>query len=357
MDTNLIIAKQRSLVIDNKEINDNSDCFFIAEIGNNHQGNVEKCKQLIAKAHECGADAVKLQKRDNKSLYTRKMYNSLYDNRNSFGATYGEHRDYLEFDKDEYCELMSYCNDLGVTFFSTAFDYNSADFLEQLDMPAYKIASGDLRSIPLLKHVASFGKPMIISTGGGSMADIERAYDTLMPINDQICIMQCTSGYPPEYEELNLKVIETFKKRFPDIVIGYSGHDNGIAMGVVAYMLGARIIEKHFTLNRAWKGTDHAFSLEPNGLRRLVRDLRRTRTALGDGNKVVYESEIIPIHKMSKKLVASTVIKKGQLISEDLIQFKSPGDGLAPYEIDKVLGKKAARDIEEDEAIRYEDLQ
>lgn len=356
MDTNLGIRNERNLLIANKEISDDSDCFFIAEIGHNHQGDVEKCKQLISKAHECGADAVKLQKRDNKSLFTRQMYNAPYDNRNSFGATYGEHRDFLEFGRQEYRELIEYCDQLGVIFFATAFDFNSADFLAQLDMPAYKIASGDLRSIPLLKHVASFNKPLIISTGGAAMEDIERAYDTLMPINDQICIMQCTSGYPPEYHELNLRVIDTYRKRFPNVVIGYSGHDNGIAMSLVAYMLGARIIEKHFTLNRAWKGTDHAFSLEPNGLRRLIRDLRRTKIALGDGRKVVYESEVNPIRKMSKKIVAKVKLKKGQKLSMDVLQFKSPGDGISPFEVDNILGKTLVSDIAEDDAIRYEDI-
>ena len=180
-------------------------------------------------------------------------------------------------------------------FFATAFDMASADFLESLNVPAYKIASGDLKSVPLLKHVASFGKPMIVSTGGALLEDVQRAYDAIMPINPQLAILQCTAGYPAAFEELDLRVISTYRERFPDAVIGFSSHDNGIAMPVAAYMLGARIVEKHFTLNRAMKGTDHAFSLEPVGLRKMVRDLDRTFKAMGDGTKKVYDSERAPI--------------------------------------------------------------
>ncbi len=146
---------------------------------------------------------------------------------------------------------------------------------------------------------------MIVSTGGGTMDDVQRAYDTVMPINPRLCLMQCTCGYPAEFAELDLRVIATYREKFPEIVIGYSGHDNGIAMPVAAYMLGARIIEKHFTLNRAMKGTDHRFSLEPVGMKKMIRDLQRVRMALGDGRKKVYASEASPVLKMGKKLVAA----------------------------------------------------
>ena len=158
----------RSLSIDGTLITDESDCYVIAEIGHNHQGSVEKCRELFRAAKECGADAVKLQKRDNRTLYTRAMYERPYDNENSFGPTYGAHREALEFGRAEYLELQQYAAELGITFFATAFDFSSADFLAQLDMPAYKLASGDLRNIPLIRHVARIGKPMILSTGGAT---------------------------------------------------------------------------------------------------------------------------------------------------------------------------------------------
>src|SRR5688500_2116473 len=213
----------RTLQIESTKIHDGGDCYVIAEIGHNHQGKMETARELFRAAKECGVDAVKLQKRDNRSLYTREMYDKPYDNENSFGATYGEHREALEFGKSEYEELQAESARLGIGFFSTAFDLKSADFLAALNTPAYKIASGDLKNIPLLRHVAKIGKPMIVSTGGGTMDDVQRAYDTVMPINPRLCLMQCTCGYPAEFAELDLRVIATYREKFPEVVIGYSG--------------------------------------------------------------------------------------------------------------------------------------
>jgi len=347
----------RNLTIDNFTISDDSDCFVIAEIGHNHQGDLEKAKELFKTAKECGVNAVKLQKRDNRTLFTKAAYNRPYDNRNSFGATYGEHRDFLEFGKKEYTELKQYAKEIGITMFATAFDFPSADFLAELDMPVYKMASGDLKNTPLLKYVAKIGKPMIISTGGGSMEDVQRAYDTIMPINQQLCIMQCTSSYPAEYEDLNLRVIQTFREQFQDAMIGLSDHENGIAMAVGAYVLGARVLEQHFTLNHTWKGTDHVFSLEPIGMRKLVRDLRRIKVALGSGVKSVKANEVEPIVKMSKKLVAAHDLPAGHVLTFSDIAIKSPGDGLPPYELDNILGKTLKLSLLEDDDIHFDSLE
>ena len=206
-------------------------------------------------------------------------------------------------------------------------------------MPLYKIASADIINTPLLKHVAKAGKPMILSTGGATLEDVKRGYHTVAEINPQVALLQCTAGYPAAWEELDLRVISSYRDLFPDSVVGLSSHDNGIAMAVAAYVLGGRIVEKHFTLNRALKGTDHRFSLEPQGLRKLVRDLKRTRVALGDGNKSMYPSETEPIIKMAKKLVAARDLPAGHTLTEADIAFKSPGDGLPPYELDRVLGR------------------
>lgn len=339
----------RELIIRNTKINDESDCYVIAEIGHNHQGSLEKAKQLFAAAKKAGVNAVKLQKRDNKTLFTRETYNKPYDNPNSFGATYGEHREFLEFGWDEYIELKKYAEELELDFFATAFDISSADFLAKLDVPTFKIASGDIKTIPLLKHVARYGKPMIMSTGGATLEDVRRAYDAIMPINKQLCIMQCTGGYPPEWNEINLMVIDTLRREFPDILIGFSSHDSGIAMAVAGYMLGARIIEKHFTLNRAMKGTDHAFSLEPVGMTKMVRDLRRLKIALGDGKKITYDSEKAPITKMGKSLVAARDLRKGHVLTSEDIFMKSPGGGLPPYEINNIIGLKLTQNMRADE--------
>ena len=344
----------REITIDGQRVADDTDCYVIAEIGHNHQGELAKCKDLFRAAKECGANAVKLQKRDNRTLFTRDMYDSAYQSENAFGDTYGAHREALEFGRDEYAELIRFSKEIGVTFFSTAFDHNSADFLAELDMPAYKLASGDIINTPLLKHVAKIGKPMVVSTGGATMDDVVRAYDAIMPINQQLCIMQCTAGYPPEFEELNLRVIETYRERFPDIVIGFSSHDNGISMALIAYMLGSRMVEKHFTINRAWKGSDQAFSLERDGMRRMVRDLHRARISIGDGVKRVYPSEAKPLQKMAKKIVAARDLPSGHVLRREDLALKSPNDGLPPYELDNLIGRRLRTGLKADMNLSFD---
>jgi sialic acid synthase len=344
------------MTIGTHTIGDHTPCYVIAEIGHNHQGSLQKARELFREAQLAGAHAVKLQKRDNRGLYTRAAYDKPYDNENSFGATYGEHREFLEFGEREYTDLQAYAKELGIDFFSTAFDAASADFLESLDVPAYKIASGDLKSVPLLKHVASFGKPMIVSTGGAMIEDVQRAYDAIMPINEQLAILQCTAGYPAAFDELDLKVISTYRERFPGAVIGFSSHDNGVAMPVAAYMLGARIVEKHFTLNRASKGTDHAFSLEPVGLRKMVRDLDRTFRAMGDGQKKIYDSEKAPIIKMGKSLVVARDLPSGHVLGPKDVVMKSPAGGIPPYELDRVLGCTTLKALHEDDFLSFDVL-
>jgi sialic acid synthase len=347
----------RSLLLGDFRISDDGDCFVIAEIGHNHQGSVEQAKELFREAKAAGAHAVKLQKRDNRSLYTRELFNRPYENENSYGPTYGEHREALEFGRAEYEELKAFAAEIGVIFFATAFDIASADFLAELDMPLYKIASADLINTPLLRHVARTGKPMILSTGGATLDDVRRGYEAVAEINPQIALLQCTAGYPANWEELDLRVITTYRDLFPDSVVGLSSHDNGIAMAVAAYVLGGRIVEKHFTLNRALKGTDHRFSLEPQGLRKMVRDLRRTRIALGDGTKSMYPSETEPVVKMAKKLVAARDLPAGRTLTEDDVALKSPGDGLPPYELDRIVGRTLRHPVREDAALTFELLE
>ncbi len=346
----------RTLSLAGAAIGDDSPCYVIAEIGHNHQGDLEKAKQLFRAAKECGVDAVKLQKRDNRTLYTRELYEQPYLGENSYGDTYGAHREALEFGKAEYMELKAYAAEIGITFFATAFDFASADFLAALEMPAYKIASGDLTNTPLLQYIARLGKPMFVSTGGAAMDDVQRAYDTIMPINSQLCLLQCTAMYPVEAQDMNLRVIETFRAAYPDIVIGLSDHQSGIAMAVAGYVLGARVIEKHFTLNRAWRGTDHAFSLEPLGMRKMVRDLQRAHAALGDGVKRVLPGENKALYKMAKKLVAARDLPSGHQLQLRDIAIKSPNNGLPPYELENLIGRVLQRPLRQDESITFADL-
>ena len=347
----------RSLTLDGRAVSDDTDCWVIAEVGHNHQGDIEKAKDLFRAAKECGADAVKLQKRENKTLYTRAFYDKPYENSHSYGATYGEHREALEFGRDQYVELAKFCREIGITFFATAFDTASADFLEELAMPLYKLASGDLLNIPLMKHVAQFGKPMIVSVGGGTLDDVRRVYDAVTPINTQLCFLQCTMSYPTPPEEVNLRVISTLREAFPDTVVGLSDHYNGIALAPAAYVLGARVIEKHFTLQHTWKGTDHALSLEPIGMKKMVRDLKRIRAALGDGNKRVFASEKPAIGKMGKSLYAKTDLPADHLIAESDLAVKSPGGGLPPYELGRIVGRRLKTALKKDDAVQLTHLE
>jgi sialic acid synthase len=346
----------RELVINGTRIDDDSPAYVIAEIGHNHQGDVGKARELFDSAKDCGASAVKLQKRDNETLFTKEAYNRPYDNENSFGPTYGMHRQALELGADEMRELKAYAEGLKIDFFATPFDIASADVLESLGVTFYKVASADLTNTPLLKHIARFGKPMLISTGGATLEDVDRAVNTVLPINSQLCVMQCTAAYPADYAELDLGVIQTFRERYPECVIGYSGHDNSISMPVVAYMLGARIIEKHFTLNRVMKGTDHIFSLEPAGLKRVVRDLSRARVSIGDGVKKKRPSEFAPMVKMAKSLYATRSLPAGHVLTEQDIALKCPGGGMPPYELDNVIGRQLVVGISEDDALAREHL-
>lgn len=347
----------RNLTIDGKSYDDSSLPFVIAELGHNHQGNLETCLQMIRAAAFSGASAVKLQKRSNIDLFTKNAFDAPYNSENAYGPTYGLHREALEFGEAEYKECILEAQRNNITFFSTAFDFQSVDFLMNLGVPAIKIASGDLKSTPLLKYVSTLGVPLIVSTGGADLSDVDRAVNLLFNAGSRFAILQCTAGYPPKYEELNLRVISTFRERYPDTVIGYSGHDSGIAMSLVAYVLGARVIEKHFTLNRAMKGTDHAFSLEPGGMRKLVRDLERAQISLGDGEKRVYESEIAPIRKMGKMIVAGTNIAAGTVANLSMFEFRSPSEGLHPYQVEQLVGLRFARDVASGESIGMEDFE
>jgi sialic acid synthase len=337
-------------------LSESSTPFVIAEIGHNHQGNIETALDLIRAAAYAGASSVKFQKRSNRSLFTQAGFDAPYSSENAFGVTYGEHREALEFGRDEYLRCMEEADRLGILFFSTAFDFESVDFLVDLDIPLLKVASGDITSIPLLDYMAQTGIPTIFSTGGAQMDEIRTAHEVFAARGAEHAILQCTAGYPPKYEELNLRVIETLRAEFPNQVIGYSGHDNGIAMALAAYILGAQIIEKHFTLDRTMKGTDHAFSLEPEGMRKMVRDLNRAQIALGDGNKVVYESETAPVIKMSKSIVAADDLKAGTVLKKEHLAYKSPGVGLKPNKLDFVLGKTLVVDLGRDDLITLDAL-
>lgn len=346
----------REIHIGDRRIADDTETYVIAEIGHNHEGSLERAREMLREAAGAGAQAAKLQKRDNKSLFVKAMFDQPYVGPNSFGPTYGRHREALEFGKDEYTELAALAKSLGIDFFSTAFDMPSVDFVAELDLPAIKIASADLTNTPLLEYAAKTMKPLIVSTGGGTMDDVRRACRCILPINPQLVLLQCTAIYPAAPNDLNLAVIETFRSEFPDVVVGFSGHDRGPELSWIAHALGARVIEKHFTLDHARPGSDHHFSLNPDQLRELTSGLRRTRLAIGSPEKRRADDETPALRKMGKKLVAIRSLPAGHVLTRADVAIKSPGDGLHPYLLDQILGRPLRTGLSRDNDIRLENL-
>ena len=291
----------RDITLDGKRIADETPAWVCAEIGHNHGGSFDQARKLIQAAAACGADACKFQKRDNATLYTAEMLAQPYENENSFGKTYGEHRAALEFGERDYIASAAVARASHITFFATAFDEPSVDFLAGLQVPILKLASAAVVDAAFLRYASATGLPLILSTGGATWPDVDRAVNILEAGRSPFALLHCTAAYPVRsYSELNLAAIVAMRARYPATVIGWSGHVSGIAASIQAYAYGARILEHHFTLDRTLKGTDHAFSLEPVGLRKLVRDLQRAHEATGDGIKRMYHSEKKPLAKMRR---------------------------------------------------------
>ena len=287
--------------------------FVIAEIGQNHQGDIEIAKELIRQAKLAGVDAVKSQKRDIDTLLTPEERARPYNSPNAFGKTYGEHRAFLELSREEYIELRDFARDLGIEFFSSPWDVPSAQLLESIDMPYYKVPSACLTHHQLLEELASYGKPIIISTGMSNLDEVDAAMDVLRGV-EEVFILQCTSSYPSSFGSINLRVIPFYAERYPWATVGFSGHHRGIAVDVAAVTLGARVIERHFTLDRTLKGSDHAASLEPPGMARMVRDLRACEKSLGDGIKTVYDEEL-PVRRKLRGARMVTEIAGGRKVA------------------------------------------
>jgi len=286
----------KTIRIGKKVIGDAQPCYIIAEIGINHNGDVEIAKKLIDAALEAGCDAVKFQKRTIDVVYTPEELAKPREN--PFGTTNGDLKRGLEFGYEEYSEIDKYCKEKGIDWFASCWDEGSVDFIEQFNPPCYKIASACLTDDNLLRHHRKYGRPIILSTGMADMALIEHAVDVLG--KKDLIILHCTSTYPSKPEELNLRGIGVLKDRFPDISIGYSGHEVGLYTTYAAAVLGTCAIERHISLDRAMWGSDQAASVEPQGMKRLVRDIRGLKESMGDGIIRVYESEKPIITKLRR---------------------------------------------------------
>ena len=271
-------------------------CFVVAEIGINHNGDLDLAKQLIDVAVSAGCDAVKFQKRTIEVVYSAEELAKPREH--PFGVTNGDLKRHLEFSKEQYDQIDAHCRSRNIMWFASPWDEASVDFLESFGVPCYKVASASLTDDNLLKHMRSKGKPIILSTGMSTMEQIDHAVEVLG--REQLVILHATSTYPAQYEELNLQVIPVLAQRF-GVPVGYSGHETGIASSVAAVAMGACMVERHLTLDRAMWGSDQAASLEPNGMTRLVRDIRLVETALGDGQKRLLDAEV-PIMKKLRRV-------------------------------------------------------
>jgi len=288
----------KQIVIKNKKISEEDPFFFIAEIGINHNGSIETAKKLIDMAILSNCDAVKFQKRTPELCVPENKKNELKNT--PWGRmTYLEYKNKIEFNKEQYEIIDSYCRKKSIIWFASPWDIPSIDFLEEFDVPCYKIASAMLTNREILKKVRDIGKPIILSTGMSALSQVDEAVNLLDDL--PLVIMQCNSSYPSEDMELNLRVIEKYKKRYSRHIIGYSGHEKGYTASLVAAALGARVIERHITLDRTMWGSDQAASLELSGLRRLTRDLSLLPLWLGDGEKKIYKSELAIIEKLRKE--------------------------------------------------------
>ena len=340
--------------IGDRLVGDDQPTYIIAEIGVNHNGILDLALQLIDVAVDAGADAVKFQKRSLDRLYAKKYL----DNANSGEKTLRYLLPILqqvELPDHAYYKIVDYCRQKGITFMCSAFDPESADFLETLDIPAYKVASADLTNLPLLDHLVQKDKPLILSTGMSRMEEVELTVDFLQEREAEFALLHCNSTYPAAFEDINLRFMDQLR-RF-GVPVGYSGHERGIAVSTVASALGASIIERHVTLDRTMDGPDHAASLEPQGFRKMVRYIRQVAEALGTGKeKFISRGEILNREVLGKSLVAARCIEPGETITAQLVAVKSPALGLSPQHYSQLIGRVAERSIEEDEPFLERDL-
>lgn len=327
--------------------------YIIAEAGVNHNGNLDLAKRLVDKAKEAEANCIKFQTFVSSNLVSKNADKAEYQRlQTDTEESQLEMLRKLELSFEDFTELSKYCKAKEIEFVSTAFDLESIDFLNQLDIPFWKIPSGEITNLPYLIRIAEINKPIVMSTGMSTIIEVEDAIEVLNNNGaTDITILHCTTEYPTPYGEVNLKAMKTLKERF-NVNVGYSDHTKGIEIPIAAVAMGARVIEKHFTLDRNMEGPDHKASLEPDELKAMVDAIRNVERAMGDGEKKPSESEIKNIAIARKSIIAKTDIKKGDILTENNITIKRPGNGISPMRWFEVLGIKAIQDFVEDELIK-----
>lgn len=345
---------KKEITIGTKTISETSPVFIIAEAGVNHNGDVKLALKLVEEAKKAGADCVKFQTWNTDYLESKYSIKPNYFDGRDDGMSKIEFVKSLEFGKQEFDEIKKYCDEVGIIFLSTPTDIPSLELLLDIGCPAIKISSSDTFNYPLFKALGETGLPVLYSTGMSGLHELEHSMDYLCKSGvKEIGIMQCTSQYPAPYNSINLKVINTFKDVF-NVPVGLSDHSEGLHIPVAAVAMGAKIVEKHFTLSRNLPGVDHVASIEPDELQQLVLHIKEVEDALGDGEKVILDIEAENVDSMRKSLFTLQPIKKGEVFTLNNVGAKRPGGGINPIEIDKVLGFKAAEDISNDEYVTWQ---
>ena len=327
----------------------------VAELGQNHNGSPTLAEQLVDAAAWAGADAIKVVKRDLASELSQAASSRRYDSRHSFGSTYGEHRRALELTAESHAALAARARRHGLLYLATACDLPSSALVDGLGVDAFKIASRDLTNLPLLRDVAARCKPVILSTGMANLDEIDAAVTVMRRVDCPFALLQCTSLYPTPIDEVHLRTIDTLAARYR-VIVGFSDHTTGILLPPVAVSRGALIVEKHLTLDRNLKGTDHACSLEPDEFRQLVRNIRDVESALGRGDKPVASGVAIVRAKLGRSLVTRVPLTAGTRIEEPMLTLKCPGDGLSWLDRGRVLGRRLKRDLAADEMLTADDV-
>ncbi len=339
-----------------RKIGEGEPVFIISEIGQNHNGNLDLAKTLIDQAARDKVDAVKFCKRHIPFELTKEKYHQPYLGPNSFGETYGKHRDFLEFSKEQHQELMEYARKKGLMYFASVCDPKSAEDMDEIGVEMFKVASRDLTNKPLIEHLAKKGKPIFLSTGMSNLEDVRRTVSLIKRSHSEILLFHCTSSYPSKYEEVNLLGLNSLKKEF-NLNVGMSDHTVGIMVPCAAAAMGAVAVEKHVTLSRYMKGTDHIGALDPPGMERLVTWIRNFERAKGSPNKAILNSEFLAKQKLARSIVAFRDLKKGDILTKDMIFAKTHTQmGMNPFDEDLILGKRLSRDISEDDLILPSDV-
>ncbi|ODP31256.1 N-acetylneuraminate synthase [Pandoraea sp. ISTKB] len=330
-------------------------CIVIAEAGVNHNGSLDLAHRLVDVAAQADADFVKFQTFRTEALVTRSAQKADYQKRTTgHSESQFEMLKKLELDESAFRDLAAYAKSKNIGFLSTPFDIESARFLATLGVTAFKVSSGDLTNIPFLRELAAMGLPIILSSGMATLGEIEEAVEACEKAGvsiDKLTLLHCTTEYPAPAEEINLRAMQTIAAAFPGATFGYSDHSEGIEIPIAAVALGAQVIEKHFTLDRSMEGPDHKASLEPDELTAMVRAIRRVGVALGDGRKRPTASELPNRQIARKSIVAARPIAKGEILSEQNLAIRRPGNGISPARWDTLIGQPAARDYAQDEAI------